>query len=218
MDRRHRARVTGIDRAQEGKSFGAPDLADEEAVRPHAERGFEQLTGSSHLRFPDHLAMRAGERQFACGGNSSRVSSSVMMRSCGSMLFRQALRNVVLPDRRAAADQDRDALADGRVDEIVDALAPQKLSIRPRSVSLRPPTATAHFLERAVVAVVLEREVADDLLADRDRAAIGRRRRQNDLDALAGWKCGAQDRIGAADELVRRRRRRARRCSRSRRS
>ena len=53
-----------------------------------------------------------------------------------------------------------------------------------------------------MVAIVLEREVADDLLADRERATIGRGRRQHDLNAFAGWKGRTQDGVGGADELV----------------
>ena len=46
MDRGHRAGMAGIDRAQEGEGLLAAQLAEDDPVGPHAQRGGEQVVGA----------------------------------------------------------------------------------------------------------------------------------------------------------------------------
>lgn len=72
----------------------------------------------------------------------------------------------------AATDQDRNPLGDGGMDEIVNPICAQM----PYQLAIDVAEAADGYrdlIERTVVAILLEREVIDDLLADRDRAAFG---------------------------------------------
>src|SRR3546814_7887334 len=48
VDRRHRSRMPRVDRAQEGKSFGSAQFAQNYAVRPHAQRSRYQVRSEEH--------------------------------------------------------------------------------------------------------------------------------------------------------------------------
>ncbi len=92
-------------------------------------------------------------------------------------------------------------MRNGRVDEIENSVLLQMLD--QQSVNITKPTNShGNLVQRTAIPVFFQAEIANDLLADRYRAAIRCSRWKNHLNALASRKRCAQDWRGFTDKLI----------------
>ena len=99
VDRRQRAVVARVHRLEHVQRLGAADLADDDAVGPHAQarcaRGRGSVTSPSPSMLRGRDSSRSTWRWLSC---SSAASSIVTMRSSSGIAVDSALSSVVLPE------------------------------------------------------------------------------------------------------------------------
>ena len=98
VQRRQRAVVAGVHRLEHVERLGAADLADDDAVGPHAQRVAHQVADRDLALALD--VRRAGSRaarRGAAASRSSAASSMVTMRSSSGIIDDSTLSSVVLP-------------------------------------------------------------------------------------------------------------------------
>ena len=137
VDGGHRAGMAGVDRAQEGEGLVAAQLAEDDPVGPHAQRGGEQVVGAD-LRLAERAARREQADDIVVARRcSSGVSSIRISRSSRRDLADQGVEEGGLAGRGAARDEDVLARPDRGGEHAGDVAGGELRRAAPRSTSER---------------------------------------------------------------------------------
>ena len=204
MDRRERARVAGVDRAQEGISLGPAQFSHNDPIGPHPQRRLEQIIG----RNPRFAQFTLDRQQPHRVGMAHRDFGGILDQH-DPFVWRdfahQSVEKRRLSARRPARDQHIAPRADKAGQE------PGKVVLR---IACRPwawrrrlyPAADCRIGKGAIRHIVAQIALGRKMLAKRDRHVAAGRGRGHDLHPRTIGQGGRKQRMRAADTLVAERR------------
>ena len=191
MERRQGAGMAGIDGLEERRRLGATDFAKEQPVGPQSQAQLQQVL-NRHLR--EALPALGGKQRQPV--RLRRLELARVFDRDHALgvrdLFEQRIQKSRLARRRSAGDDHRHVVFDGEGERLLHAVRGcvlQQLSQFALYLGIVievrfERTSHLHGLERAHLRVVVQVEIGDDLLPDREGAARRRRRREHALKSL----------------------------------
>jgi hypothetical protein len=168
----------------------------------------DAATRSSALTCASPSALRAASRPmlFSCATESSGGVLDQDQPLVRRHLAQQGVEEGGLAGRRAARDEDVLARLDRGREQAGDVALVELRRERAVDLGTKPASARAFVSAKAPAGdIVAERQIGRDVLADGDRDGPARRRRRHHLDSGAVGQGGGEQRMLAADPLVRER-------------